>query len=194
MSNRKKEKERTMDAQGTTTMATASEGAAVAEPPEMPAETAPEVAPVTEETETRLEPPADPLVPSAPEDLSPAMLEIESLRAKIAELKAARATRRVASGSKPRPNVTYVLLAKPPQWHGTPQVAQLQQILFDPAFVAAHTVEVDGKPVVRVAEPDLFAQVVAGHAAGVLRTRQEPVRIFQYYRSDLLHADCLRWS
>ena len=116
---------------------------------------------------------------------------IEALQAQINALKNSKATRKVASGSKARPNVTYTLLAKPPAWHSTPQVAQLQQILFNEAFLAAHRGE-DGT--VKVSEPELFAQVAAGHAAGILRTRQEPVRIFQYYRSDLLNANCLRWQ
>ena len=116
---------------------------------------------------------------------------IEALQAQINLLKTSKASRKVASGSKARPNVTYTLLAKPPAWHSTPQVAQLQQILFDPAFLEAHR-QTDGS--VKVSEPDLFAQVVAGHAAGILRTRQEPIRILQYYRSDLLNANCLRWQ
>ena len=75
--------------------------------------------------------------------------------------------------------------------YGTPQVGQLLNILFDDAFVAAHKQE-DGS--VQVPEPELFEQIKAGHAAGILRTRQEPVRIFSYYRSDLLHADAIRWE
>ena len=128
----------------------------------------------------------------AAKEIPKAALElIEALQAQINLLKTSKASRKVASGSKARPNVTYTLLAKPPAWHSTPQVAQLQQILFDPAFLEAHR-QTDGS--VKVSEPDLFAQVVAGHAAGILRTRQEPIRILQYYRSDLLNANCLRWQ
>jgi hypothetical protein len=122
--------------------------------------------------------------------VSEAMRKIAELQAQIEALKAARASKRVASGSKARPNVVYTLLSKPPQWHSTPQVAQLQQILFDPDFIAKYK-QPDGS--VQVTEPELFAQVAAGQAAGVLRTSQEPVRIFQYYRSQLLTANCLRW-
>lgn len=132
--------------------------------------------------------PVDPPPADAP---SAAMAQIDALRAQIEALKGAKNSRKVASGSKPRPNVTYTLLAKPPQWSATPQVAQLQQILFNPAFLDAHR-GADG--VVKVDEPTLFAAVVAGKEAGVLRTKQEAVRILQYYRSNLLTANCLRWA
>ena len=115
---------------------------------------------------------------------------IACLQAKIAALKESK-SKRVASGSKPRPNVTYTLLNKPPAWSSTPQVAQLQQILFAPAFLAQHA-QADGS--VKLSEPDLFAAIVAGAESGVLRTKQEPIRIFQYYRSNLLNANCLHWA
>ena len=167
---------------------------AVAEPPEIPE------APHVPETPTDPpgEVPEEPIVESvesaAPQSVamqpqSAAMQLIDALRGQIAVLKNAKTSKRVASGSKARPNVTYVLLSKAPAWRSTPQIAQLQQILFDEAFLAAHRGE-DGA--VKVSEPELFAQVVAGHAAGILHTKQEPVRIFQYYRSDLIGADCLR--
>ena len=47
---------------------------------------------------------------------------------------------------------------------------------------------------VKVTEPELFAQVEAGKAAGVLLTKQPAVRILQYYRSVLLNSNCLRWQ
>ena len=154
---------------------------AVAEPPEIPE------APHVPETPTN--PPGEAPVEPIAEPQSAAMQLIDALRGQIAVLKGAKTSKRVASGSKARPNVTYVLLSKAPAWRSTPQIAQLQQILFDEAFLTAHRGE-DGA--VKVSEPELFAQVVAGHAAGILRTKQEPVRIFQYYRSDLIGADCLR--
>ena len=152
--------------------------------------------------EPPIEPQPDPIDPPPAEtekveevavkEIPPEALKlIEALQAPINLLKTSKASRKVASGSKARPNVTYTLLAKPPAWHSTPQVAQLQQILFDPAFLEAHK-QADGS--IKVSEPDLFAQVVAGHAAGILRTRQEPVRIMQYYRSILLNSNCLRWQ
>ena len=70
--------------------------------------------------------------------------------------------------------------------------ASLADIKPDSFIGIAGVPEADGS--IKVSEPDLFAQVVAGHAAGILRTRQEPIRILQYYRSDLLNADCLRWQ
>jgi hypothetical protein len=154
---------------------------AVTKPPKIPE--APDVPEVP--TNPPGEVPAEPIA----EPQSAAMQLIDALRGQIAALKGAKTSKRVASGSKPRPNVTYVLLSKAPAWRSTPQIAQLQQILFDEAFLAAHRGE-DGA--VKVSEPELFAQVVAGHAAGILRTKQEPIRIFQYYRSDLIGADCLR--
>ena len=155
-------------------------------PAEPPVEPQPDpIDPPPAETEKIEEPVAAKEIPKAALEL------IEALQAQINLLKTSKASRKVASGSKARPNVTYTLLAKPPAWHSTPQVAQLQQILFDPAFLEAHR-QTDGS--VKVSEPDLFAQVVAGHAAGILRTRQEPIRILQYYRSDLLNANCLRWQ
>ena len=132
------------------------------------------------------------ILPEAPTVISKDALKlIEALQAQINLLKNSKASRKVASGSKARPNVTYTLLAKPPAWHSTPQVAQLQQILFDAKFLDAHRAE-DGT--VKVSEPELFAQVIAGKEAGVLRTHQEAVRIFQYYRSILLNSNCLRWQ
>jgi hypothetical protein len=138
------------------------------------------------------EPPVAPAEEPPATNITKEALElIEALQAQINLLKTSKASRKVASGSKARPNVTYTLLAKPPAWHSTPQVAQLQQILFDAKFLDAHRGE-DGT--VKVSEPELFAQVIAGKEAGVLRTHQEAVRIFQYYRSILLNSNCLRWQ
>jgi hypothetical protein len=163
--------------------------AEVAEPFEIPeAPHVPET-PTDPPGEAPVEPIAEPIAKPIAESQSHAMQLIDALRGQIAVLKNAKTSKRVASGSKARPNVTYVLLSKAPAWRSTPQIAQLQQILFDEAFLTAHRGE-DGT--VKVSEPELFAQVVAGHAAGILRTKQEPVRIFQYYRSDLIGADCLR--
>ena len=142
--------------------------------------------PVQEEPKAEIADQAKAEIPQA------AMEIINNLEARIAAIQETKASRRsVASGSKPRPNVTYVLLKAPPKWHGTPQVAQLQQILFNPAFMEAHKQQ-DGS--IKVNEPELFAAVEAGKAAGILRTKQNPVRIFQYYKSHLLNADCIRWE
>ncbi len=116
---------------------------------------------------------------------------IDDLQSKIKAASERKGTKRVASGSKARPNVKYTLLSKPPSWHNTPQVAQLQQIIFDPTVIAKYK-QPDGSVV--VAEPELFALIEQGAKSGVLRTKQPPVRIFQYYRNDLLIADSLRWK
>ena len=97
-----------------------------------------------------------------------------SLLAKVQELEARlSAKKRVKSGSKPRPNVHYKLLDAAPAFHKTPQVAALQNILY-------------AQPKRLLSEPEAFDLILAGAAAGVLRTTQEPVRIFQYYRDALV--------
>lgn len=153
-------------------------------------DSAPEV-PETDITETEgLHTEAD-APASLPMGADPLIAQLNSLQAQVDTLKMKPAKSRIATGSKPRPNVIYTLLERPPKFTGTPQVGQLINILFDPTFVAAHK-QADGS--VKVPEPELFEQIKAGHAAGVLRTRQEPVRIFSYYRSNLLHANAIRWQ
>jgi hypothetical protein len=127
------------------------------------------------------------------EGVSPAAKEtIQKLQGEIAALNAKSNTKRVASGSKARPNVVYTLLKKQPAWHNTPQVAQLEQIIFNP--------EVDklgkrnDKGQLEITEPVLFELIKAGKEAGILRTRQDAVRIFQYYRSELLAHGVLLWQ
>ena len=135
-------------------------------------------------------------VPDAASAVAEAVAEKKdptNLKAQIAELRATlgalQTKGRVKSGSKPRPNVQYVILDKPPAWSKTPQVAQLQAAIFDPTFIAAHRKEAG---TVVVSEPDLFAHLKEAAAAGIIRTTQEPVRIFQYYRSTLIGANALR--
>jgi hypothetical protein len=136
----------------------------------------------------------------APAAAAAPMSMVDELTEKLEAAKAGRESRRVASGSKPRPNVVYTLLKQPPRWHSTPQVAQLQQVLFDPAVMQKYGVDKkDPKTgkitrVAEIPEPDVFDLVAAGAARGAIRTRQSPVRLLQYYRSTLLNADCLRWA
>lgn len=108
--------------------------------------------------------------------LSPeVLLMIDGLQAEVDRLKRPR---KVASGSKARPNVRYTLLKQPPKWSDTPQVAQLEEILF-------------GQDKREMTEPEIFDLIKRGAEAGILRTKQNPVRIFQYYRSDLIKDNVL---
>jgi hypothetical protein len=168
--------------------------------PETPVTEQPAVSePPVAEVPATIEPAAQQEMPATTEvvalDLSgipeSALKVITTLMDEINKLKARGPGRKVASGSTPRPNVVYTLLAKPPAWHNTPQVAQLEQILFAPEVAAKFTVEVQGKPTVQIKEPDMFALIEDGKTRGVLRTRQPAVRIFQYYRSDLIAANVL---
>lgn len=153
-----------------------------------------DVEPITTDPIESIDPIEPPVVAAPPVPVTPEMFAaltmIEELRTRLASLTSS-GKKRVASGSKPRPNVKYVLLAKAANWRGAPQVSQLLDILFEPSFVAAHK-SADGK--VEIAEPELFEQIERGHAAGILRTSQPPIRIFQYYRNELRKADCLAWQ
>ena len=116
---------------------------------------------------------------------------LERLKQELASIRGSESGRRqVASGSKARPNVLYTLLNKPNSWHSTPQVAQLQGLLFDPSVAQKYAK--DG--VVTLTEPELFGIIEDGKAAGKLRTKQPAVRIFQYYRNELLLSNTLRWQ
>lgn len=165
-----------------------AEVAQVALPEEEPVDPTPGEKPAEgpETVEVVGEPAAPAITPEAL-----ALAEIERLNAKIATLTMGGARRRVASGSKARPNVTYTLLAKPPKWAGTPQVGQLLDVLFEDKFVEAHKQD-DGS--IKVSEPEVFAQIAKGASDGRLRTKQSPVRVLQYYRSRLLNMDALRWQ
>lgn len=122
------------------------------------------------------------------EDLKARLTRVE---ADLKVARAAKSNKRVASGSKPRPNVKYTLLNRAPGWTQTPQVIQIQQILFDPAVQEKFKQE-DGSVV--IPEPELFALVEDGAKRGILRTRQNPVRILQYYRGELIGHDVLRMA
>lgn len=120
---------------------------------------------------------------------------LETIAALEAQLDALRAKKsgRIASGSKPRANVTYTLLKKPVALHKTPQVAQLQQIIFDPKLLQQFGVAPDAKEV-KISEPALFAMIEAGAKSGMLKSSQPPIRVFQYYRSKMLHDGNLIWA
>lgn len=116
---------------------------------------------------------------------------VETLLTKLQTVQT-KGTKRVASGSKARPNVKYTLLKKPPKWHDTPQVAQIEQILFADDVLKKFQNPETKK--VEIPEPELFDLIKRGAESGVLRTRQNPVRIFQYYRTDLRAADVIQWQ
>lgn len=122
--------------------------------------------------------------------------KVKQLQAQIAKIRASDEKHPTKAGSRPRANVTYTLLKAPPNWHRTPQVAQLMKILFDPSVIEKYkTVDPStGESAVRIPEPDLFDLVRAGAEAGKLGTKQSPVRIFQYYRNDLLNVNAIRWE
>ena len=134
-------------------------------------------------------------IATAPESEKSALeVRIEEMEKKIRTIVEGKSvkSKRVASGSRPRTNVKYVLLARPPKWDGAPQVDQLLNILFDKSVVEAHKDPETGK--IELTEPELFSLIEDGHKAGLLTTRQPPVRIFQYYRHDLIEANALRMT
>lgn len=111
------------------------------------------------------------------EALSPEARElVAGLQKQLADL---TGPKRVASGSKPRPNVTYKLLNQPPNWSRTPQISQIEKILFNQ----------DKR---EFTEPEIFDLIKKGFDEGTLRTKQNPVRIFQYYRAQLIKDNVLR--
>jgi hypothetical protein len=113
---------------------------------------------------------------------------IAALRAELEKLQTQGSGRRIKSGSKPRPNVTYTLLNKPPQWSSTPQLAQIEQILFNNQLADG------GGFSPTIAEPQLFELLEQGKSRGALRTGQPAVRVFQYYRNRMLKENVLRWE
>jgi len=159
--------------------------------------------PIDEPTEVLQETPVE-VVSEPTEQLVDARAMIARLEAEIAKINAGRGSK-VKSGSAARPNVKYVLLVKPPKWHDTPQVAQLEQTFFADDVLAKYApTDADADLLTKVGakngaaavipEPELFELVRAAHSGGVLRTKQDPVRIFQYYRSTLMGANVMRWE
>lgn len=135
-------------------------------------------------------PPAEPVKPEPTKGELIAM--IERIQGELAKLRSGESSskRQIASGSKARPNVIYTLLSRPNSWHSTPQVAQIQGLLFDDDVIAKYTVG----GVTQLTEPQLFEIIEAGKVAGKLKTKQPAVRIFQYYRNELLNSNTLRWQ
>jgi hypothetical protein len=75
----------------------------------------------------------------------------------------------------------YHLLQAPITFHKTKQVSALQRILF-------------GQPKRDMPEEEIFGVVRAGAAAGLLQTKQDPARIFSYYRNHLMAAGNIKWD
>ena len=143
--------------------------------------------------------PATPIeVEATPIEVEATPIEVDSTRsADLAELEdvkrtlealtarpaaaTSKPTKGLASGSKPRPNVKYTLMARAPGWTKTPQVEQLTNILF-------------GQPKREMMEPELFQLLENGKKSGLLRTIQPAVRIFQYYRAEMVAANVLRYQ
>lgn len=93
---------------------------------------------------------------------------------------------RTSGGTKIRANVGYTLdPAGVRKLIGTAIPDQQKVILT--IMNSALTTE---KPV--ISEPELHKLVVAAHAAGKLKTRQEPWHIFRYYRTSLKSAGALK--
>jgi hypothetical protein len=93
---------------------------------------------------------------------------------------------RTSGGTKIRANIGYTLVADGvKKLIGTPIPDQQKVIL-----TIMNKALSKEKPV--ISEPELHKLVVAAHAAGTLKTKQEPWHIFRYYRTSLKSAGALR--
>lgn len=144
--------------------------------------------PVEQPVETPVETP-----PDTPPQMTDAekIARLEAMVAQLTAIKSPDHARRINSGSKPRQDLMYQLLAKTPAATNTPQVQSIQRILFDPLVLKTYE-QPSGE--VLIPENKLFELIEAGHREGKLITRQPPVRIFQYYRNDLRKLGVLGWK
>ena len=142
-----------------------------------------------EETQTAIDAEIAPAAPVVPEPAAPVSVETmmqllvkqqETINALLATVQSA-AAKTGGSGSKARPNAMYKLLKRPVAWAKTPQVAQLQQIIFD-----------NPEKLTLIPEPKLFEMLEAAKLDGRLRTTQPAARIFQYYRAALVGGDYIQ--
>lgn len=93
---------------------------------------------------------------------------------------------RTSGGTKIRANVGYTLVPEGvKKLIGTP-IPDQQKIILSLMNRLLST----EKPI--VSETDLHKAIVAEHAAGRLKTKQEPWHIFRYYRTALKNAGALR--
>ncbi len=93
---------------------------------------------------------------------------------------------RTSGGTKIRANIGYTLVPEGVKKLIGTAIPDQQKVIMQ-IMNSALTAE---KPV--ISEPELHKLVVAAHAAGRLKTRQEPWHIFRYYRTSLKTAGALR--
>lgn len=93
---------------------------------------------------------------------------------------------RTSGGTKIRANIGYTLVAEGvKKLIGTP-IPDQQKVL----LTIMNSALTKDNPV--ISEPELHKLVVAAHAAGRLKTKQEPWHIFRYYRTSLKSAGALK--
>ncbi len=93
---------------------------------------------------------------------------------------------RTSGGTKIRANIGYTLVPEGVKKLIGTAIPDQQKVIMQ-IMNSALTTE---KPV--ISEPELHKLVTAAHAAGRLKTRQEPWHIFRYYRTSLKSAGALR--
>ncbi len=93
---------------------------------------------------------------------------------------------RTSGGTKIRANIGYTLVPEGVKKLIGTAIPDQQKVIMQ---VMNHMLTAD-KPT--VSEPELHKAIVAAHAAGQLKTRQDPWHIFRYYRTALKTAGALR--
>jgi hypothetical protein len=93
---------------------------------------------------------------------------------------------RTSGGTKIRANIGYTLVGDGVKKLIGTSIPDQQKVLLS-IMNSALTKE---KPV--ISEPELHKLVVAAHAVGRLKTKQDPWHIFRYYRTSLKSAGALR--
>ena len=109
------------------------------------------------------------------------LVDIEDALAILATSKS-----RASGGAKIRPNVGYTLVAEKMSALRNTNVPEQEQVIVK-ILLRALTTE---KPV--ISEPELNELVVAAHASGALKTKQDAWHIFRYYRTDLTKKGVLK--
>ena len=109
------------------------------------------------------------------------LVDIEDALAILATSKS-----RASGGAKIRPNVGYTLVTEKMSALRNTNVPEQEQVIVK-ILLRALTTE---KPV--ISEPELNELVVAAHASGALKTKQDAWHIFRYYRTDLVKRGVLK--